>query len=55
MIKRRYKQIAKIKKWRDVKLQYHAYVVNAEWLSLRKIYIFPKSFYKDGRLNAETY
>lgn len=47
--KLRYKQIAKIRKWRrDVKLNYHAFVINAKWLSLRKIYIFPKSFFKGG-------
>jgi hypothetical protein len=45
MIKRRYKQIAKISKWRDEKLKCHAFVVTCGWLSLRMKYIFPKSFF----------
>lgn len=36
MIKRRYKQIAKIFKWRDEKLKNHAFVVLCYWLSCKK-------------------
>ena len=47
MIKRRYKQIAKIFKWRDEKLKCHAFVVIDKWLSLKK-YRFPESCYMGG-------